>query len=304
MSKVSFAFRYAGEALDDGLLDVRDLAPAMLALGDLCEQANFQVNGTEAKATVQIRAVAPGSFVVEFYLVVGLLRAVRKLFNAETLRNAHEVFELVKDTVETVKALKGRKIDKVTELADGSKRLTVEHRQTFDLPPELSAMLMRRAVQDDLAGIIRPLQAEGVDRLEILQGNKVVETVDSDDVDSFEALATAFPLVEENEDLLVTPSIIEGTFRVVTVSSDPRKRWTFRNAGNSYNVKVDDKGLFQMAKEGHLGIEPGFIVRVRIRSEIRFVRGEQRIENYLVRVLDVNPPEPHDDGSNPLPLGP
>lgn len=38
VSRVSFRFQYAGSALEAGLMDVRDLAPALLSLGNLCEQ--------------------------------------------------------------------------------------------------------------------------------------------------------------------------------------------------------------------------------------------------------------------------
>jgi hypothetical protein len=304
MSKVSFTFRYAGEAVDDGLIDVRDLAPALLAIGDLCEQANFQVNGDDSRASVQIRAVAPGSFMVDFYLVVRILGAVRKLFSSEAIRSAREIFDLAKDAIETTRELKGRKVEEVTELTDGSKRLSFEHKHTLDLSPQLYALLSRRPVQDDLDGIVTPLRTEGIDRFEILEEGAVVETVSVEDIASFETLSAVFPTQQEEPPAIIAPSKIQGSFKVVTVSMDARKYWTLLNAGNFYNVKVDDKQLLALAREGHLGIEPGFIITAEIRSEIRFVRGQPKAEHHLVKVISKKPPEPRDDGSNPLPLEP
>lgn len=95
-------------------------------------------------------------------------------------------------------------------------------------------------------------------------------------------------------------STIEKTYKVVTVSSNPRQRWVFSDGGSTLRVKVDDYHLHEVAREGHLGIEPGFIVKVRIKSVTRFVKGEPKTENHLLKILQGRPPEPRDGGSNKL----
>ena len=39
VSSETIHIAYLGEAVEDGSMDVRDLAPALLAIGKLCEQA-------------------------------------------------------------------------------------------------------------------------------------------------------------------------------------------------------------------------------------------------------------------------
>jgi hypothetical protein len=60
MSKVAFQLRYDGPALSEHGMDVADLAPALLALGELIKRANFAVNGDASKVNliVQSRAIA------------------------------------------------------------------------------------------------------------------------------------------------------------------------------------------------------------------------------------------------------
>lgn len=48
MSKIAFQLRYDGPALSEHGMDVGDLAPALLALGDLIKRANATVNGDAA----------------------------------------------------------------------------------------------------------------------------------------------------------------------------------------------------------------------------------------------------------------
>ena len=55
MSKVAFQLRYDGPALSEHGMDVADLAPALLALGDLIKRANANVNG-DAKVNLIVQS--------------------------------------------------------------------------------------------------------------------------------------------------------------------------------------------------------------------------------------------------------
>lgn len=57
MSDAEFRLTYRGPAVDDGTMDVRDLAPALLGVGQLVEATNRVVNGEIAAAKVRIRTV-------------------------------------------------------------------------------------------------------------------------------------------------------------------------------------------------------------------------------------------------------
>ena len=44
MAEIEFHIAYDGPALVDGRMDVRDLAPALIALGELFQEANGMIN--------------------------------------------------------------------------------------------------------------------------------------------------------------------------------------------------------------------------------------------------------------------
>jgi hypothetical protein len=54
MSTATIRIAYDGEALRRGTIDVRALAPALLALGDLCEQANRILNAEKPTTTLRV----------------------------------------------------------------------------------------------------------------------------------------------------------------------------------------------------------------------------------------------------------
>jgi hypothetical protein len=66
--EVEFSVSYDGDALAQNTMDVRDLAPALLALGQSFERANSLFNGDRASVSLRIRANKPGSFEVVLFL--------------------------------------------------------------------------------------------------------------------------------------------------------------------------------------------------------------------------------------------
>jgi hypothetical protein len=82
MSSSSFKVSFEGEALSDGEIDVRDLAPALLSLGDLIQAANKALNGDRAHVSLKMKATEKGSFVALLSVDMSILGAVTDLLDA------------------------------------------------------------------------------------------------------------------------------------------------------------------------------------------------------------------------------
>ncbi|HEX3985726.1 MAG TPA: hypothetical protein VHX13_03865 [Acidobacteriaceae bacterium] len=64
-----FQLKYEGPAVDDGTMDVRDLAPSLEALGDLISRSNDLLNGENSTVTLKVLAkFDKASFDVSFLL--------------------------------------------------------------------------------------------------------------------------------------------------------------------------------------------------------------------------------------------
>jgi hypothetical protein len=72
-NEVSAQIAYDGEALRAGSMDVRELAPALLAIGDLLQQANRVLNDDKASLAVKVRSdFTRGSFELSFEMIQAL----------------------------------------------------------------------------------------------------------------------------------------------------------------------------------------------------------------------------------------
>jgi hypothetical protein len=68
VAQTAFEVTYDGPALADGRMPVRDLAPALLALGDLFAEASALVYPEREPVALNIKATQEGSFVVQLIL--------------------------------------------------------------------------------------------------------------------------------------------------------------------------------------------------------------------------------------------
>jgi hypothetical protein len=51
-----FSVIYHGDSVEKGQMDVKELAPSLLALNDLIEEANRTLNGSRTKVSLRVKA--------------------------------------------------------------------------------------------------------------------------------------------------------------------------------------------------------------------------------------------------------
>ena len=83
MSTARFVIAFDGPGVEAGTIDVRDLAPALLALSKAVDAANRTINGDAAPAHIQVKATTVGCFEVDLNLVLHGWAAIKGLLLTE-----------------------------------------------------------------------------------------------------------------------------------------------------------------------------------------------------------------------------
>jgi hypothetical protein len=135
MSKYALTIAYDGSALQNGTMDVRELAPALLAFGNLLEEANRELNGSTSKMQVLVKSeFKSGSFHVDFEMArtfaaqVGFLWNQVNSFSVESILNHIGLVSTISGItlLELFKRIAGRKIKSGTVLEDNNIKLEFE----------------------------------------------------------------------------------------------------------------------------------------------------------------------------------
>ena len=92
-----FTVTYDGPSVRDGLMDVRELAPALLSTGALVQKANHLLNGDRVQVSVQVRSsFKRGSFIIALLADQSLLdQAKAFLLQHPQIKDVKEILEIL-----------------------------------------------------------------------------------------------------------------------------------------------------------------------------------------------------------------
>lgn len=191
---VKSIIRYDGPALAEHEMDVYALAPALLALGDLCRTANSIVNGDMASVKVLVRAdIEQQCFQLQFELVQTLYEQVTALLDQDRIKDAKNILEwlgiiyggsaVAGGTLFGLykflaKRKKDDKLSVTTNTSIGSVTYQIiGNGNSITVPREVDAMARDQRSLKAVQGLLAPLQREGYDRLEFDQAGKAPATL-------------------------------------------------------------------------------------------------------------------------------
>ena len=283
-SKAEVSIAYIGPAVEEGLMDVRDLAPALLALGALCEESNRLLNPGRAEVSVLMQAVKPGSFEVELQVWQQLIT----LISGADIRNAPAILTHLGfgfaggagaiSVMKLWRRLKGRPA-KGSTLKNGSVQINVSGDINVNVPPDVMKLYGSQKVQRDLRKFLRPLAGWGIDELQFKKGDEVVDSIDH--VEAQEALHASRRETHWED--------YEGTYRVVKPSFDSKYKWTFADDDMAFDARVVDGEFNERLAAGLIDFASGDELRIRVRRRTTQTGDSPRTTFTVLKVLDHRP---------------
>lgn len=298
MSEAKFQLAYDGEGVRRGSMDVYELAPALLAVGDLIRDTNEALNGKNTRVQVSVESdFRHGSFEVSFLLDQSLLQAAKDFLFAHGITDAAGIVKLIfggtsaaavlAGLFKLYKALKGEKPIQITYNDNSTTIIQTGSGTILRNVERITAQLYQNEkVRDATRRVLRPLAAQGIDTFEVREDGQVMERITRDDVGSFVDFQLSTP--EAPAQLTVTRHAI---LRVASVSFEKNK-WRFSDGGPSFPADVNDKGFLQRLDTRVEGFYKGDLLRVELTTVQDTCKGKLKATHSIDRVIEhIHTPE-------------
>ena len=292
---IEFLLAYDGDALKENTMDVRDLAPALIAFGELFTRANSILNGENISVSLKVRATKPGSFELLLQLAQNY-HTTTQFLSGDLVTSASSLVGLVVGVptigislFKVFKKLKGKK-PTVTEQPSGV-TLKADNIELY-VPTEVFRLYQDGEVKRLSQAVIEPLFREGIDKITVKDkdGKKELISVKKKDASSF-----TFTDINDEEG---TENIIPRlALRLVSPTFDiKRSKWKLDDGSGGKWYSIEDEKFLREVREHKRRFGMGDYLICRVKTVQRVTEKGLEIERTILLVLD------HKQAGEQLPL--
>jgi hypothetical protein len=276
LSQDQFQILYDGSDVRTGSMDVYDLAPALLSVGDLVRDANRVLNEDRAQVSLQVHSdFKRGSFEISLLLDQGIVEHAKTVLfggaviDAKTLVDiifGHPV-SLIAGTTAATGAVVG--VIKLYKMLHGEKpalpSVIIEDKSTvliqnINVESKTAQLYMNDSVRSNVDRLMRPLAKDGIDILEVYKGKELIERLEKSDIPDRVLESSRQSAASE-----VLTDIREALLKVVKANFEEGK-WTFSDGTAKFNASINDQVFERKLDNREIGFYKGDVLRVRLKT--------------------------------------
>jgi hypothetical protein len=292
MSPAQFKIIYDGSALNNNEMNVNDLAPALLAIGDLMEAVGNALHGDKFKINVSVKgSFKTGCFGIEMIATTkSILLDAIDIFNhgnTTAVLNAAGLIGLIGGGRNTLigflRWLKNRKVTKKEVIDNGIVRVFVDddHYEIEQIALELLQNHKIRKAFDDL--INKPLSTEGIDSFAVINPENPttpVVFIESNESTFFAAPAPSDEAIND-QTTIVSLQIVSATFA-------ENNKWRFFDGSQSFFAEVLDEAFLQRVQSSEESFAKSDILKVEMRVKQSITPSNMKIktEYFIIEVIE------------------
>lgn len=243
----AFSLVFDGEPLDEGSMDVRELAPALLGLADTVDEATRILWGEAARVSLRVRAsFRRDSIQIDLELVRVVYQTFVDFFSSDQVAAWTNLFSLLGISgfglVQLVKRSKGKKPAQVLEKGRQPYVFVVfEGEEPIEVDSKLWWLFTNSKARDGMVRLVRPLRREGMRKLTIVRTpEQSVEITSSE--------AVYFKPIDPEEGKLVTEA--EHVLQIVGISFKEGNKWRVSDGTRSFFATISDENFRERIRRG------------------------------------------------------
>lgn len=287
----AFRVAYDGPALETSEMDVRELAPALLALGGLLEAATYAVHGDAVKPQVNVRgSFKTGSFGIDFTFATTLLTRVRDMLagqEATAFANATAILSALGlvtagarfGLIALLKRLRGRRVTRVETI--GNRAVLYVDEEAIEVELEVLAMYRSRGVRQALERTLAPLRSEGINVFFSGAGAKHEAEIADTELDYFAA--------PEDEEEPLIDEVRRMAFSIVNLAFKDDNKWRLHDGQATIHAAISDEIFLRDVDANAIRFAKNDVLLCDVRVQQWQTVSGTRTEYEIVKVVEHRP---------------
>ena len=240
-------------------MDVRDLAPALIALSTLLEESNRALFPDSLEVRVNVHgSFKSGSFGIDFVALQSIKDQVVSLFSGQEATAASNLLAILDGLgmlgiggaaggglIALIKWLRGRKPSSVRIVGDTTvfEIITSEEIETMEVDLATGKLYQNRVVRQSLAKVVKPLESEGIDFFACGRESKAESVVSKDEAAYFAVAAADADVVSDTLSERTLLQIESAVFK-------DGNKWRFSDGSNSFFAEIKDDAFLARIDAG------------------------------------------------------
>lgn len=287
MSEDHFRVIYDGPAVEDGEMEIAQLAPSLLALGKLLEAVDTAVYGDAGRVRVKVRAdVRRGSFdvgialdfahAVKAWLLSPEGTAIANLAGITGISALPGTIGLI----QFVRWLRGRKVATRFVLEDGNVRIETPDADYIVVSPAVARIGDDPNIRLQLERFTDPLRADGLDQIKFDTPSGEGEKIEADEAPVFEATAGAEPTSQAR---------FRATYQIKRLYFEQGKKWRLSSGAQTILAEIEDAEFWGRVERAEVSFSADDYLVCEVRMDQWLGPTGLKTEYVVERVVDHMP---------------
>lgn len=279
MSATRFTIAFDGPALNEGRMDVRDLAPALLSLGRFIEASNRTINGPDHPVKVEAVATGIGSFEVAIDVILPLWETLRGLLISSDVDGALKLLQIMglvtvgvgpasKGLIWLLREIRGKPITSAAHNKDGT--VTVRYpgddgsQTSVVVPLEVLRLYQEVAVQKELSQLLKTLEKEAVDSISFYYPEKGMEVISPPVVLTKSDRSLVRPVDPISETVIDTTQKMALSIR--SLAFQEGNKWRLFDGQNVITATIEDRDFLDKVDRSIARFAKGDVLICLVRT--------------------------------------
>lgn len=288
---------YTGPALVDGAMDVRELAPSLLAFADLIEKANEAIGG-EQKIQVLLNqdSFQKGSFDITTILQCSLLEQAKLFVSSADENGLSDLMTvlgwggvtggtIVAGIFSLLKRIRGRKIKKA-ESKENKVILQLEDSEIIVTTENTMKVFVHADCRKAIEQVMKPLEKRGIDSFELRNPDTPDDKHALEEIQKEEQAYFKVPPIAKHEEVERLPEQ-EMTVKITSITFEKNYKWRLTDGNNTFWAKIEDTDFLDKVEKGLFSFTNGDMLRIRYYIQ-QTVQNDTLSSEYVVtKVLEL-----------------